>query len=109
MPIRFHLDEHLSPAIADGLRRRGIDCTTTRDAGLGGATDLEQLEFARRQRRVLVTHDSDFVALAAAGQSHFGIVHCRAGPRSVGRILAQLELIHLCLSEQDMINHVEYA
>lgn len=32
--IRFHLDEHVDPAIADGLRRHGIDVTTTLDAGL---------------------------------------------------------------------------
>ena len=27
--IRFHLDENVSNAIADGLRRRDIDVTTT--------------------------------------------------------------------------------
>jgi hypothetical protein len=27
--IRFHLDENVSNVIADGLRRRGIDVTTT--------------------------------------------------------------------------------
>jgi hypothetical protein len=32
-PLRFHLDEHVSPAVAEGLRRRGIDVTTTLDAG----------------------------------------------------------------------------
>ncbi len=26
--IRFHLDENVSTAIAEGLRRRGIDVTT---------------------------------------------------------------------------------
>ena len=28
--IRFHLDEHCATAIAEGLRRRGIDVTTSR-------------------------------------------------------------------------------
>jgi len=27
--IRFHLDENVSSVIADGLRRRGIDVSTT--------------------------------------------------------------------------------
>ena len=27
--LSFHLDEHIHPAIAAGLRRRGIDVTTT--------------------------------------------------------------------------------
>jgi hypothetical protein len=29
LSIKFHLDEHVSGAIAAGLRRRGIDVTTT--------------------------------------------------------------------------------
>jgi hypothetical protein len=37
--IRFHLDEHADPAIAEGLRRHGGDVTTTRDAGLIHAPD----------------------------------------------------------------------
>ena len=30
--IRFHLDECCDPAIADGLRRRSIDVTTSQDS-----------------------------------------------------------------------------
>jgi len=41
--IRFHLDENCAHRIAAGLRRRGIDVTTTPEAGLNGATDDEQL------------------------------------------------------------------
>ena len=32
--IRFHLDECCDPAIANGLRRRNIDVTTSQEAGL---------------------------------------------------------------------------
>ncbi|MBV8677985.1 MAG: DUF5615 family PIN-like protein [Planctomycetaceae bacterium] len=45
--IRFHLDENCPTAIAEGLRRRGIDVTTTPEAGLIGATDEEQTAHAR--------------------------------------------------------------
>jgi hypothetical protein len=47
MAIRFHLDEHVASAIAEGLRRRGIDVTTTADAGLLDAPDEDHLAFAR--------------------------------------------------------------
>ena len=43
--IKFHLDEHVSPAIAVGLRRRGIDVTTTREVGLQGADDADQIAY----------------------------------------------------------------
>ncbi|MEH1947825.1 MAG: DUF5615 family PIN-like protein [Nostoc sp.] len=44
--IRFHLDENVSNTIAEGLRRRGIDVTTTSETGLIAASDGEQLYFA---------------------------------------------------------------
>jgi hypothetical protein len=37
--IRYHLDEHIARAVAVGLRSRGIDLTTTVDAGLTAADD----------------------------------------------------------------------
>ncbi len=37
--IRFHLNEHCSHAIGDGLRRFGFGVTTATDAGLLRAPD----------------------------------------------------------------------
>jgi hypothetical protein len=39
-------DEQIPPAQADALRSRGIDETTTSDAGLNGTADREHLAFA---------------------------------------------------------------
>jgi predicted nuclease of predicted toxin-antitoxin system len=64
--IRFHLDEHVAHAVADGLRRLGADVTTTIDAGLIGAADARQLAYAIDENRVLVTEDRDFLSLVSA-------------------------------------------
>ncbi|MGQ0635908.1 MAG: DUF5615 family PIN-like protein [Planctomycetaceae bacterium] len=61
--IRFHLDENVDQAVTRGLRERGIDATTTADAGLLGAPDNEHLDFVLREARVLMTHDPDFLRL----------------------------------------------
>ncbi|HEY9704584.1 MAG TPA: DUF5615 family PIN-like protein, partial [Allocoleopsis sp.] len=53
--IKFHLDEHISQAIANGLRRRGIDVTTTPEQNLIGRSDEKQLDFAVSQKRVIFT------------------------------------------------------
>jgi hypothetical protein len=47
--MRFHLDEHVAHAIAAGLRRRGIDVTTTTDAALLSAPDEDHIAFAKRE------------------------------------------------------------
>ena len=53
--IKFHLDENVRNAIAQGLKRRGIDVTTTSEQFLIGVSDEVQLEFARHQNRVIFT------------------------------------------------------
>jgi len=55
--IRFHLDENCSHAIAAGLRRRGIDVTTTPDVGLLGAVDEDQLAYCLAESRVIFSSD----------------------------------------------------
>jgi predicted nuclease of predicted toxin-antitoxin system len=61
--IRFHLDENVSNAVAEGLRRRGIDVTTTPEESLISVSDLGQLEFALSQKRVIFTQDTDFLRM----------------------------------------------
>ena len=109
MPIRFHLDEHVDPSIANGLRRRGIDVTTTVEAGLLGADDREQLSYALQEQRVIFSQDSDFADLAWSGIEHAGIVFCSAGRRTVGEIIQFLELVHEVYSSEEMMGRIEYA
>jgi len=65
MTITFHLDENMPRAVAEGLRRRGYDVTAAADSDLIGASDQDHLDFARRNQRVLVTRDVDFLRLNA--------------------------------------------
>ena len=82
--IRFHLDENISQAIANGLRRRGIDVTTTPEENLSGKLDEEQLTFAVSQKRVIFTQDTDFLRLQQQGVSHYGIAYCQQKSKSIG-------------------------
>jgi hypothetical protein len=106
--IRFHLDECVDSAVADGLRRRGIDVTTTPQVGLMSASDEKQLEFAFAEARTLVTHDKDLLALARRGIPHAGIAYCHPELRSLGQMIAGLMLIRDCMTPEEMENHVEF-
>jgi hypothetical protein len=53
--IRIHLDENCSHAIAAGLRRRGIDVTTSSEVGLLGAIEEDQLAYCQAEGRVIVS------------------------------------------------------
>ncbi len=106
--IRFHLDEHVDPAIADGLRRRGIDVTTTVETQLLGAADSEQLAHAIREARTLVTFDSDFLAISCRGANHYGIAYRFQGNSHIGQVIRGLELIWELLEPDEMRNQLEY-
>jgi hypothetical protein len=106
--IRYHLDEHIATAVAVGLRSRGIDVTTTLDAQLTAASDLEQLAYAHGAGRVLVTHDADFLRLHREGVEHGGVVYSEQRKTSIGDLIRGLVLIHAVLAPEDMDNHVEF-
>jgi len=93
MTIRFHLDENMHNAIAQGLRQRGIDVTTTADVGMIGASDRQQLAHATASNRVLVTHDDDLLRLHHEGMSHAGIAFCRQRQRRIGDLVLSLARI----------------
>ena len=106
--IRFHLDEPCDPAIAAGLRRRGIGVTTTAEAGLLSAADEQHAAYALAETRVIFTQDRDFLRLHAAGQGHAGIAYCRPGTRSIGQVIDLLVLIWDLYDPAEMTNRVEF-
>lgn len=106
--LAFHLDEHIDHAIAIALRSRGIDVTTTHDAGLMGVEDEAHLEYALREQRVIVTSDSDYLAFASHSIDHAGIAFVPGGSRSIGHIVRQLCLMNDCLEAADMAGKVEF-
>ena len=108
MKIRFHLDENVSNTVADGLRRRGIDVSTTPEQGLISASDEEQLAFAYSQQRVIFTQDRDFLVLHSDGNEHAGIAYCIKGSRSIGEIIRGLILVWEVLNADEIKGKLEF-
>jgi len=106
--IRLHLDENVDPDIARALRHYGIDVSTTQSAGLRTQSDVVQLDFIRREGRVIMTHDTDFLHIASTTHDHPGIVYCSKTARSVGEIIRGLILIYEVLTLEEMRGQVEY-
>ena len=106
--IKFHLDENVDPDIAQSLRNNGIDVTVTNEVGLVSADDLVQLEFARKERRIIITHDTDFLRITAKTAEHSGILFCRTEGYSIGKIVLHCISIHHQRFAQDMVGRVEY-
>ena len=106
--IRFHLDENVDPVIALALRRVDIDVTTTQESRLLHKPDLLQLDFARMENRMLVTHDEDFLVIANLTTDHPGIAYCHIRARSLKQIADALVLIHAVLTPDEVRGKVEF-
>jgi DNA invertase Pin-like site-specific DNA recombinase/predicted nuclease of predicted toxin-antitoxin system len=58
---RFFVDESLGEEAANWLRERGYSATYAGDVGLLGHSDDDIFSYAWRERRMLLTHDRDFL------------------------------------------------
>jgi predicted nuclease of predicted toxin-antitoxin system len=106
--IRLHLDENVDPDVARALRRHGIDVSTTQEARLRTQSDAAQLDFIRREGRVIMTHDADFLRVAGMTDEHPGIVYCDKTAHSIGEIIRGLILIYEVLAPEEMRGKVEF-
>jgi len=78
-PPKLHLNEHISPRLAEQLRKYGFDVTSTLEVGMVEADDDEQLMYAASEQRAIVTFNhKDFATrhkqYIAEGKEHWGIV-----------------------------------
>ena len=73
-------DENIHRDVVQFLRARGFDVLDATKEGLCGRTDVDLLQRAVSEDRVVVTHDRDFGTLAIlAGEQIVGIVYLRPG------------------------------
>ena len=106
--IRLHLDENVDPDVARALRRHGVDISATQETELRTGSDAAQLDFIRREGRVIMTHDADFLRIASATNDHPGIVYCDKTAHSIGEIIRGLILIYEVLAPEEIRGKVEF-
>ena len=106
--IRFFLDENIPVAVAEQLRRRGIDAVTVRDLGLLGDSDPDHMHRSSEMGRIFCTHDADIIELAIAGAEHAGIVFGQQHKHGIGDWVRFLELLTAICEPDEMENRIEY-
>ena len=108
--LRYYIDEHLSAAIAEQLRARGVDLIRAHDVGRVNRKipDDEQLAYATGAEHVLVSIDRDFTRLNSAPIPHAGIIvlQWRLG---VGKLVEYLELMAKTIEPEELRNTLVYC
>jgi len=107
--LRFLVDNALSPRLARLLAEAGHDVVHVRDRGLQSAKDSEILKLAERERRVLISTDTDFGALLTLGQGHGQAIILLRGdierhPEEQARVLlANLDRVSASLQKRAIV------
>ncbi len=112
MSVKLYMDVHVRRAVTEGLRLRGVDVLTAQEDGAGNFEDLKLLDRATELGRVLFTQDDDLLREAKrrqqTGQIFAGVVYAHQLNVTVGRCIAELELIAHASEPDEWLNHTEY-
>ena len=114
MQARLFLDEDsMSKAMAHNLRLRGIDVTTVAEVGRTGLTDLEQIEYATSEGRIICTGNvGDFFQLhtdfLTNDKEHSGIIIIQRQGLSIGEQLRRLLRLIKSKDVDSMRNNLEF-
>lgn len=106
--LSYLLDEHFPTAIADGLRRAGIDAITVAEAGRASAADDDHLQWCLREARIVFTNDVDYLTLHRLGVAHAGIIWSREQKYTIGEMIDLLELLAFMYGPDEFANRLEY-
>lgn len=107
----LYLDVHVPAAVADQLRRLGVDVISAREDDAAEFADAALLARSTALGRLLFTQDVRFKALAEdwqrTGQSFGGLVFGHQLRGSIGQYVRDLELIAKATRPQDWWGQVE--
>lgn len=95
-------DENIHADVVSYLRAAGCNVASVREIGRIGEDDLTLIRFAFSERRVILTHDSDFGMWAIAEQEPLiGLVYLRPGHIEPRFTIATMETVFRHASEID--------
>lgn len=93
--LRYFSDHNFHADIVRGLRKRRVDCLTAHEDGRRRVGDLGILSRASELRRILITHDDDFLTIAATARStgtqFTGIIYAHPWRVRVGECIDDLD------------------
>ena len=112
MSVCLYMDVHVSAAITEGLRLRGVDVLTAQEDDKRRLPDPELLDCAMTLGRVLFTQDDDLLREAAERQRYAvafaGVIYGHQLNVTIGQCIRDLELLAKVNEPEDCANRVEY-
>lgn len=106
MNLKFYLDEHIDPDLAEILSERGHKVLEVRNSSTG-ISDMSHLKTASREQAVIITMDDDFLKLVEEQENHHSVIKVNQCYR-VNRLADMTEESTENLKPEEMKNTVIY-
>jgi predicted nuclease of predicted toxin-antitoxin system len=112
--IRFVADENFNNHVVRGLRlgNSKIDIVRIQDIGLSSADDSIILEWAAKEKRVLLTHDVETIPEFAYERVRAGLkipaIFIVAQDIPIGHVIEDLLLVAECSEENEWEGQIHY-
>jgi hypothetical protein len=106
--IRFYLDENVPTAVTEQLVLSGIDAISVRSIEQLSDSNINHLQRATDQKRMLCTHDQDFLILHQENSDHAGIAFALAYGATIGGWVKALRKLHATMTDEQVIGQVVY-
>ncbi len=107
--IKVYTNESVDVAIAEGLKRRGVEAWSAKDTGNLGLTDIEQIQYATEEEATIFTHDDDFLSLIAeTDREHHGIIYVHQQKLSIGACIRRIKALVQTRTPEEIKNHIEF-
>ena len=112
--LRLDIDEDsMDDDFIAAMRVRGVDVRTANEDEMRGRSDLDQLCWSTKQRRVLYSFNvADYYALHAAflqrGEQHAGIILAQQQRRTIGDQLRGVLKLMAARSAEEMVDQLVF-
>lgn len=102
--MKFLADENIASAVISTLTKNGYDVKTIINSRLQGCSDTQLIRISLLEKRIILTHDKDFISLFETQQSLFTVIVIRLATVSPKRV-KQVILEFLDAYGQENLTH----
>ena len=105
--MNFKIDENIPVEAAELLRKTGYDATTVSGQGLIGTSDTNLAVVCRKEKRIIITLDTDFADIRMYPPGNFsGIIVMRLNRQDKPHVLEVFERIIRLFSQEPIDRHL---
>lgn len=89
--LKILADENVAPSVVEALQKEGFNVFSIYEEKLSGASDEEILKLAKKEKRIILTHDKDFGNLIhQPSLFHGGVILLRLRNQSPRNVISSL-------------------